>query len=170
VAGAVFVIAQLVVGSSVGDLFASSGGKETRKIAVYLALVVALAEAAVAVVSWLQHSGRMPTRPAAPAAQQWGGPGQPVPGQPNQAGPDGGWPQQQHQQQQGQGFPGQPATHPGYGQQQPPQGYGQQQGYPGQPGQQPGRDYPSQEYPQQQPARDYPPAGYPDQGGGYPQR
>jgi hypothetical protein len=172
VVGALFVIVQVISGSGspLADFISSvadSTTKEARKITVYLALVVALAEAAVAVVSWLQNSGRMAARPAAPAhpgGQPWGQPGpvgqpgQPAPvGQP-QPGPDGGWPQQQQQQQ----YPGQPGAHPGYGQQQP--GYGQQQpapqGYPGQP--QPGRDYPSQEYPPQ--------SGYPGQGGGYPQR
>ncbi len=166
VVGAIFVLVQLFTGGPL--LSVVSELKGSRKIGVYLALVVALAEAAVAVVSWLQHSGRMPARSAAPAhpgGQQWGQPGpvgqpgQPAPvGQP-QPGPDGGWPQQQQQQ-----YPGQPGVHPGYGQQ--PQGYGQQQappqqqGYPGQP--QPGREYPSQEYPPQ--------SGYPGQGGGYPQR
>lgn len=163
VVGAIFVIVQLVAGgpliSTVSDL------KDARKIGLFLALIVALAEAAVAVVSWLQHSGRM-SRPAPAAAQPWDRPG-PV-NQP-QPGPDGGWPHQQQPQQQGYPQQGQP----NYGQQPPqppPQGYGQPQGYPGQQQGQPARDYPSQDYPAQ-PAREYPPqSGYPGQGGGYPQR
>jgi hypothetical protein len=140
VLGAVFVVIQLLVGSTL--LSALAGVNDEKKVALFLALVVGLAEAAVAVVSWLQASGRAPRPRPAGGAQLWDRPVQ----------------------------PGQPAQ-PAYGQQQqPPQGYGQQQpqGYPQQ-GAQPGRDYPSQEYPAQ-PAREYPPqGGYPSQGGGYPQ-
>jgi hypothetical protein len=168
VAGALFIIVQLVTGSPLGGLLSASGAKDARKIGVFLAIIVALAEATVAVVSWLQSSGRM-SRPAPAAAQPWD---RPAPAGQPQPGPDAGWP---HQQPQQQGYPQQPGAQPGYGQQPAPQhqqqGYGQQQGYPGQPQAQPGRDYPSQDYPAQ-PARDYPPQpGYPGQGGGgYPQR
>lgn len=171
--GALLVIVQLLVGSPLLSSL-DSGVDEARKIGIFLALVAALAQAVVATLSWLQTSGRAPRRASAPAGQAgpgapgnplWDRPAQPAAvhhGQPAQAGPEGGWPQQQ-------GYPQQPAGQPGYGQQQPPPGYGQQpqQGYPQQHGQ-PGRDYGSQEYPAQQ-GRDYPPAGYPNQGG-YPQR
>jgi hypothetical protein len=182
VLGALLIIVQFVVGSPL--LAALTTAKASRKIGLFLALVVGLAEAAVAVVSWLQASGRM-TRPAPAAAQPWDRPGQPA--QPAQSvhhgqpGPDAGWPQQGYPQQGHQQAP-QQAPQQGYGQQPAPV-YGQpQQGYPQQGGQ-PGRDYPSQDYPAQpardypsqdypaQPGRDYPPpAGYPNQGGGYPQR
>jgi hypothetical protein len=174
VTGALLIIVQLISGSPLASLLATAGGSTARKIGMFLALVVALAQAAVAVVSWLQASGRV-SRPAGPAgAQLWdrqpgqhsaqpsqfNQPGQPQP-QP-QPGPDAGWPQ--HQQQQG--YPAQPAqpaqqAQQGYGQ--PAPSYGQpQQAYPSQP-----QGYPSQ--PQGYPSQDYPPADYPRQGG-YPQR
>lgn len=153
VLGAVLVVVQLMVGSEL----ASAGGdlKTASKIGVFLALVVALAEAALVVVSWLQTTGRM-SRPA------------PVPGggQPwdRQPGPNGGWggaPQRQPGQPGPLGQPGPGGPPPGYP---PPQQAPQQPGYGGPA---------SGGYPQQH--RDYPPpAGFPAQGdphqGGYPQR
>jgi hypothetical protein len=152
--GAVLLVIQLITGSPL--LSTVAGLKDEKKIGLFLALVVALAEAGVAVFSWLQTSGRATRRPPA-GGQLWDRPAQPAaPGQPGQPGPEGGWPQQ--------GYPQQAAPAYGQQQQQPPQGYGQQPpGYP-QHGGQPGQDYPAQQ------ARDYPPqAGYPGQGG-YPQR
>jgi hypothetical protein len=158
VLGALLVVVQLVVGAPLLSIAVEFKG--ATKVGLYLVLVVALAEAAVAVVSWLQASGRM-SRPAPAGAQLWDRPAQSA-----QPGADAGWPQQ--------GYPP-PAAPPGYGQQ-PAPAYGQQQpGYPPHPSQDyPGQDFPGQDYPGQErparPARDYPPQGsYPDQGG-YPQR
>jgi hypothetical protein len=171
VLGAVVIVVQLIVGAPL--LSTVIEVKDARKIGLFLALIVGLAEAVVAVIGWMQSSGRMARRAPAPAG------GAPWERQ-QQPGPEGGWPgypqqppQPQQQGQPGQGYPQQPPP-----QQQPP-AYGQggpvpgpaSGGYPAQPRDYPNPDYPPQQgYPGQEQPRDYPPqSGYPSQGG-YPQR
>jgi hypothetical protein len=99
VLGAVLVVIQLGVGyGSTADV-AEIG--TSRKVSLYLVLVVALAEAAVLVLSWLQGTGRLARRPAtavpAGPGQPWQQPapgpgvsqgwGQPSPGPPAPPGP-----------------------------------------------------------------------------------
>ena len=124
--GAVLVVVQFVIGEPFLNAFAVGTPAElSRRVSAILVLVVAIAEALVLVLAWLQASGRI-AWPTATAARTGlaPGPGQPwqQPQQP-QAPPGQGWgqpapPQQPQDYPQSQDYP-QP---PGYGQ---PGGYGQ---------------------------------------------
>lgn len=169
VVAALLAIIYVIVGF---DLF---GADTTREIGSWLGLLAALGAAAVLEVSWLQKTGRIARKPAAPAGGQWGG----GPGGPG--GPGQGYGQQPpagYGQQPPAGYGQQPAGYPSQVQpsappapQQPPAGYGQQGGGYGQPGPYGGPatgGQPAQGggYGGQQ---DYPPAsGYPSTGQGYP--
>jgi hypothetical protein len=155
--GAVLVIIQLAVGSGFLNLITITDvAKVSRKVSLFLVLVVALAEAAVAVLAWLQAGGRLTghraavtpvgpgqpwqlSQPAPGAEPGWGQPASPPPGRPDFGQPASPPP--------GRPDFGQPADYPpqqpgGYGQpssQGPPAG-----GYPAPP---PGQPGPGDAYP-----------------------
>jgi len=133
--GAVLVIIQLAVGSEFLNLITITDvAKVSRKVSLFLALVVGLAEAVVAVLAWLQAGGWLIghravattvdpgepwqlTQPAPGAGPGWGQPASPPPAQPGYGQPADYPPQQRdsYGQPSPQGPPpsGYPAPPPG---------------------------------------------------------